>query len=569
MNTATDVSPVSTPLTDAQWQLAMARSRTHAVTLVEAVESLFALDAATSLDTTAARLHLRAFSPALLAAHTPRFDLLPWAEAREANGVLLDTDDNSSNLLLVLANPFNDLLVAQLERRFPQGFRIALAHPRDLGVYLQSLESSQRALRIDMSAASPDGDASRRLDISLASIGNDSNEVVRLVNATLFDALKFGASDIHLENSEQALAIKYRLDGVLMPQSRIASTRIAEQVISRLKVLAELDVAERRVPQDGRFSATVGGREIDFRVSIMPGLFGEDAVLRVLDRQALLKEFRELRLDALGFSDETRARIRRLARLPHGMLLVTGPTGSGKTTTLYATLNEIHHGDDKIITIEDPVEYQLPGVLQIPVNEKKGLTFARGLRSILRHDPDKIMVGEIRDPETAAIAVQAALTGHLVFTTVHANNVFDVLGRFRHMAVDNYSLVAALNGVVAQRLVRIICEHCREAHAPLPEELAEAGLSAQQAGAMQFMRGRGCTHCHGTGYKGRRAIAEVLVLNDELKGMLLREAPLGELKEAARRAGMQTIQQEAMAGITAGQTTLAEIRRVTATGAIA
>ena len=327
--------------------------------------------------------------------------------------------------------------------------------------------------------------------------------------------------------------------------------------------MAELDIAERRVPQDGRFKVAMRGREIDLRVSIMPGVFGEDAVLRILDRQQLADELQGISLERLGFRGDMLAGIRRLSREPYGMFLVTGPTGSGKTTTLYAAISEINTGQDKIITIEDPVEYQLPGILQIPVNEKKGLTFARGLRSILRHDPDKIMVGEIRDPETAQIAVQSALTGHLVFTTVHANNVFDVIGRFMHMGVDPYSFVSSLNGILAQRLVRLNCPHCQEALAPEPAQLAGSGLAPDAAAGFDFRAGRGCGQCRGSGYKGRRAIAELLPLNDEIRELIAARAAIRQVKEAARRAGVRDLRAAALDMVRRGETTLDEINRVT------
>jgi general secretion pathway protein E len=338
---------------------------------------------------------------------------------------------------------------------------------------------------------------------------------------------------------------------------------MAEQIISRVKVMAELDISERRIPQDGRFKVRIKAREVDCRVSIMPSIHGEDAVLRILDKQALADEFRGLRVDSLGFRDSAIAWLRKLAAEPYGMLLVTGPTGSGKTTTLYALLSEIHSSRDKIITIEDPVEYQVPGILQIPVNEKKGLTFARGLRSILRHDPDKIMVGEIRDPETAQIAVQSALTGHLVLTTVHANNVFDVIGRFLHMNVDPYSLVAALNGIVAQRLVRINCTHCSVERAPDAALLAASGLDQRAVGDWTFRAGEGCGQCRGSGFRGRKAIAEILTLNDEMRELIGTRQPVHVIKEAARNLGTQPLREAALELLARGETTLDEINRVT------
>jgi general secretion pathway protein E len=386
---------------------------------------------------------------------------------------------------------------------------------------------------------------------------------VKLVHSTLYDALKLEASDIHLETTATGLGIKYRIDGVLTHVGSLQGTEQAEQVLSRIKVMSELDIAERRIPQDGRFKVSVRGREVDFRVSIMPSIFGEDAVLRLLDKQALSDQIKGLRLENLGFDDHDIATLRRLSNEPYGMVLVTGPTGSGKTTTLYAAITEINHGQDKIITIEDPVEYQLAGVLQIPVNEKKGLTFARGLRSILRHDPDKIMVGEIRDAETAQIAVQSALTGHLVFTTVHANNVFDVIGRFMHMGVDPYNFVSALNGILAQRLVRLNCPHCSSEDTPDAKLISVSGLKSEQLSQFTFRAGRGCGHCRGTGYKGRKAIAEVLYLNDEIRERIIAREPIRHIKEAAVRNGTTFLRESALALVKKGETTLQEINRVT------
>ena len=400
-------------------------------------------------------------------------------------------------------------------------------------------------------------------ELSLKAISEDTSQVVRLVHSTLYDALRSGVSDIHLETDATRLVIKYRIDGVLTMVGEVPGVELSEQVISRIKVMSELDIAERRVPQDGRFKVTTQGREVDFRVSIMPCIFGEDAVLRILDRKSLSDNMQGLRLDVLGFDEDSMARFRKLSSEPYGMVLVTGPTGSGKTTTLYAAISEINHGQDKIITIEDPVEYQLPGVLQIPVNEKKGLTFARGLRSILRHDPDKIMVGEIRDAETAQIAVQSALTGHLVFTTVHANNVFDVIGRFMHMGVDPYSFVSALNGILAQRLVREVCSHCAEPHVPDAKLLEDSGLSIEDAQGYRFMAGSGCGHCRGTGYKGRKAIAEMLHLNDEIRELIVAREPIRRIKDAARRNGTRYLRESALDLVKKGGTTLQEINRVT------
>jgi general secretion pathway protein E len=357
--------------------------------------------------------------------------------------------------------------------------------------------------------------------------------------------------------------MRYRIDGVLLQVAAVTGLEVSEQVISRIKVMSELDIAERRIPQDGRFKIAIDGRPIDFRVSIIPSVFGEDAVVRILDKQAITDQMQGLRLDGLGFDPRTVADLRRLSLRPHGMLLVTGPTGSGKTTTLYAAISETNNGADKIVTIEDPVEYQLPGVLQIPVNEKKGLTFARGLRSILRHDPDKIMVGEIRDPDTAQIAIQSALTGHLVFTTVHANNVFDVLSRFVHMDVDPYSFVAALNGILAQRLIRIVCSACSEPVTPSRELLQESGIPVDRGRRFPFRSGRGCPHCRGSGFRGRKAIGELLVLNDEIREAIVGRVPVRQLKELAEKSGIRLIRRAAIDLVCNGETTIEEANRVT------
>jgi general secretion pathway protein E len=492
----------------------------------------------------------------------PAFDLLPFAEALKAQAVLFR--DDAGDLRLVFGDPFDAGKVAWGDERVAGDFAWTLAHHADIAAWLARQEESLSAMEnLLVATAGGARGATGIEDLSFKSITEDTSPVVKLARSTLYDALKSGASDIHLETTSAGLAIKYRIDGVLNTVGTLDGADLAEQMISRIKVVAELDIAERRVPQDGRFKVSTRGREIDIRVSIMPSSFGEDAVLRILDKQALADEVKGLTLDSLGFDEAARAAIRKLANEPYGMLLVTGPTGSGKTTTLYATISEINHGRDKIVTIEDPIEYQLGGVLQIPVNEKKGLTFARGLRSILRHDPDRIMVGEIRDPETAQIAIQAALTGHLVFTTVHANNVFDVLGRFTHMEVDPYSFASALNGVLAQRLVRLNCPHCTAAAKPSPEELEASGLARDPAAGWQFRAGRGCGQCRGTGYKGRRAIAEIMVLNDQLREMIVSRAPIRQLKDAARANGTRFLRGAALDLVRAGATDLKEINRVT------
>ena len=399
--------------------------------------------------------------------------------------------------------------------------------------------------------------------LSLEKLTDDSSPIIRLIDSTLFDALNKRASDIHIESSPDGVQIKYRVDGVLFRATEPLDGRFQGPIISRIKVMSELDISERRIPQDGRFKVRMGTKSIDFRVSIMPSIFGEDAVIRILDKESIAKDLHGLTLDVLGVEGHELTRFRRMIREPYGMVLVTGPTGSGKTTTLYAALTEIYNEQEKIITIEDPVEYQLKGVVQIPVNEKKGLTFARGLRSILRHDPDKIMVGEIRDPETAQIAVQSALTGHLVFTTVHANNVFDVLGRFLHMGIDAYNFVSCLNCVAAQRLVRKICVHCKQTVTYDRQAFEESGLDYDLLKDHRFYEGTGCRECNGQGYHGRTAIIELLDLNDDLRDLIISKAPVSRLKEAARAAGTAFLRDAAVEKLLNGQTTLAEINRVT------
>jgi len=520
------------------------------------------LDGAALTRALGAALKFPVLESAALMALPPAFDLLGPTDAARRGCVIVKLGGKH---LAVVGDPFDLALRAWLEMRVRQPLSWHLAAADEITAYIARFEQDMRAM--DVAAVDTGGAALADDDIenlSLASISADTSPVVKLVHSTVYDALKAGASDIHLETRPGGLAVRYRIDGVLVHVATIGTNELCEQVISRVKVMSELDIAERRVPQDGRFRLALKGRPIDFRVSVMPSAHGEDAVLRILDKQALTDELQGLRLDTLGFEADVMARIRRLSELPYGMLLVTGPTGSGKTTTLYAAISETNTGRDKIVTIEDPVEYQLPGVLQIPVNEKKGLTFARGLRSILRHDPDKIMVGEIRDPETAQIAIQSALTGHLVFTTVHANNVFDVLGRFSHMEVDVYALVSALNGILAQRLVRVVCEQCAEV-TPAPLDLvAQSGLAPAAVSDWVFRSGRGCAHCRGTGYKGRRAIGELLVLDDELREAIVARAPARRLKELALAGGSRLLRTAALDLVRAGVTTLVEANRVTA-----
>ena len=546
----------SAMLQQARTQAAASKRRAIAV-----LEEMTQLDQTDFLAWLGQASHYRVASMSELHDWQPDFEVLSFADCLKRECLPLRTADGQ--LLLVIADPFAQGLREWAWAQISQPFAFCIAHHSDIQAYFARQEETQRAMEswlqpAEMQAASEDGEI-----ISLQSIAEDASPVVRLVHSTLYNALKTGVSDIHLETTASGLVIKYRIDGVLSQTGAIQGQETAEQVISRLKVMSELDIAERRIPQDGRFKLLVQGRAVDFRVSIMPSIHGEDAVLRILDKQSLTDQLSGLRLDTLGFDEATLVTLRRLSREPYGMLLVTGPTGSGKTTTLYAAISEINNGHDKIITIEDPVEYQLPGILQIPVNEKKGLTFARGLRSILRHDPDKIMVGEIRDPETAQIAIQSALTGHLVFTTVHANNVFDVLGRFLHMGVDVYSFVSALNGILAQRLVRLNCPHCAVAEIPDPQLLEDSGLSAEQVTGFNFSAGRGCGQCRGTGYRGRKSIAEVLLLNDELRELIIGRQPIRVIKDAAVRQNTRFLRQAALDLVRNGETTLQEINRVT------
>ena len=550
------------PIALEQIAAARATARSARRRLVDVLEETLALPPDEFVARLAATLHLRALPMQEMRVAPAAFDLLPFSECSQRACVPLRGTDG---LLLVVDDPFDGELEDWAQERIGQPFSVRLAHRGDVAACLGGHEQTLRALDAVQAGAGPAGGASAGVeDLSLRSISDEPSEVVRLVRSTLRDALMIGASDVHLETEPAGLVIKFRIDGILSQIKRIQDPQQAEQAISRVKVLAELDITERRVPQDGRFKAFHRARAVDFRVSIMPSIHGEDAVLRILDRESLYENTpQQLSLDSLGFEPGEIRILRRLSHQPHGMLLATGPTGSGKTTTLYAAISEVNDGQDKIVTIEDPVEYQLAGVLQIPVNEKKGLTFARGLRSILRHDPDKIMVGEIRDPETANIAVQSALTGHLVFTTVHANNVFDVLGRFTHMDVDLHGFVSALNGILAQRLVRVVCAHCGEDCRPDAALLAESGLSGEQAASFRFRIGRGCRECRGSGYKGRKAIAELMILNDDLRELIASRAPLKKLKDAARAGGTRFLREAALGAVRRGETTLQEINRVT------
>ena len=540
----------------ARAEAAQARRR-----LVEVLEERLGMDPDAFVAQLGSVHRIAGIQMAQLREYPPAFDLLPFSEAAERGCVLVR--DAAGALLLVCDDPFSLENHAWAEERIPAPFEWRIAHRRDLAAYLSSHEETLRALDAVRAETGAAGEAGGSIeDLSLKNISEEKSEVVRLVRSTLRDALLQGASDVHMETGPAGLMIKFRVDGILTQAKTLQDPAQAEQAIARVKVLAELDITERRIPQDGRFKALHREQPIDFRVSIMPSIHGEDAVLRILDKRSLYEaQQHQLSLDALGFEPADVKRLRRLSHEPYGMLLVTGPTGSGKTTTLYAAITEINSGQDKIVTIEDPIEYQLPGVLQIPVNEKKGLTFAKGLRSILRHDPDKIMVGEIRDPETANIAVQSALTGHLVFNTVHANNVFDVIGRFMHMNVDLHSFVSALNAIVAQRLVRLTCTHCAEPYTPDAELLHESGIADPRG--YNFMKGKGCRECRGLGYRGRKAIAELLLMNDEMRELIIARAPARSLKTAAAANGTRFLRNAALDAVKAGETTLEEINRVT------
>ena len=551
----------SSGFSPAQVHAARVAAREARRAMVEVLQEQSGLDGARFVQALAITLRYPAAGMEDLRRMAPAFDALPFAEALERQCLALRDKDGA--LVLVMGDPFEGTLQAWAEQRVTERFSWCLAHPADVAAYLARHEETLHAMDSLVASADRSSGDQNAPALSYQSISADTSPVVKLVHSTVYDALKASVSDIHLETTPGGLSIRYRIDGVLSAVGALAGLEQAEQVISRIKIMSELDIAERRIPQDGRFKVSVHGHEVDFRVSIMPSIFGEDAVLRILDKQTLSDQIKGLRLDYLGFDEHTLMQLRRLASEAYGMLLVTGPTGSGKTTTLYAVISEINHGQDKIVTIEDPVEYQLPGVLQIPVNEKKGLTFARGLRSILRHDPDKIMVGEIRDPETAQIAVQSALTGHLVFTTVHANNVFDVIGRFIHMGVDPYSFVSAMNGIMAQRLLRVNCPLCAEAEQPELRLLQESGITQERAQNMSFRAGRGCGHCRGTGFKGRRAIGEILFLNDEIREAIIARQPIRVIREAARRNGTRFLRDIAVEMVGRGETTLKEINRVT------
>jgi type II secretory ATPase GspE/PulE/Tfp pilus assembly ATPase PilB-like protein len=469
-------------------------------------------------------------------------------------------------LVIVVSDPTDLPMIDEIGVVLNTPIKVTVGAPSAIQSILKKSESSQRVLEeategFQLKVVKEDEAGEDSLTVD--KLTNDTSPVIRLVDSTVFTAIQRRASDIHIETGDDAVHVKYRIDGVLQPAMRPIAKEFHSSIISRIKVMAELDIAEKRVPQDGRFRMRMPGKTIDFRVSIMPSVHGEDAVIRILDKESISEQFTELKLDILGFPEQELRRFRKYIREPYGMVLVTGPTGSGKTTTLYAGLSEIKSIEDKIVTIEDPVEYQLRGITQIPINEKKGLTFARGLRSILRHDPDKIMVGEIRDPETAQIAIQSALTGHLVFTTVHANNVVDVLGRFLNMGVEPYQFVSALNCVLAQRLVRLICTHCKRPVKVDAKLVEESALDPALVESHQLYEGAGCIDCGGTGFKGRTAICELLNLSDRIREMILDRRPTSEVKKVAHEEGMRFLRESAVEKVLHGLTTLREINKVT------
>ena len=481
---------------------------------------------------------------------------LPFVPLGERDGVLT----------VAIPDPHNILGLDELELLLNRPLRLVVSPRAAILAALSRSEGSSQALKeleAEYRSVLVKEDERGEEVLSVERITQDLSPVVKLMDTILLSALQRRASDIHIEATGRATQVKFRVDGILLPALEPLDVKLHAPLVSRLKVMSDLDIAERRVPQDGRFRMRLDRKTVDFRVSILPSAFGESVVIRILDREAITAGVSALRLDRLGFNPEDLRRFRRAITEPHGMVLVTGPTGSGKTTTLYAAISEINTGDDKIITIEDPVEYQLPGVVQIPVNEKKGLTFARGLRSILRHDPDKIMVGEIRDAETAQIAIQSALTGHLVFTTVHANHVFDVIGRFVNMGIEPYNFVSSLNCVLAQRLVRLICQTCREQVRLDKTQAEESGLDSERYRDVPLYQGRGCGECHGTGYRGRQCITEFLDLTEEIKEMILARRPISEIRYRAMTDGMTTLRQAALAKALRGETTLREINRVT------
>lgn len=474
----------------------------------------------------------------------------------------------NGHMVIAMADPSDLMLLDELKAQLRIPLKVEVATATAIEAVLRKGDSSQRVLqeategfRVSLVRETDQGE--EVLDLDRLSNDSEMSPIIKLVDTIVFTALEKRASDIHMETRDSDMVVRYRIDGALYEAGDPIDIRHHQTIISRIKVMSELDIAERRVPQDGRFRMRIRGRNVDFRVSIIPTAHGEDAVIRILDKEQINESFKDLRLEVVGFDPVLLAKFRRFILEPYGMVLVTGPTGSGKTTTLYAALNEIRNDEDKIITIEDPVEYQLRGVAQIAVNEKKGLTFARGLRSVLRHDPDKIMVGEIRDNETAQIAINSALTGHLVFTTVHANNVIDVIGRFINMGVEPYNFVSALNCVLAQRLVRVICSRCREKYQPTDADLIEAGLTPLKYKDRVYYKSVGCEVCNHTGYRGRTAIHELLDMSDTIRELIIARKPGSEVRRAAIQEGLGSLRESALRLVFEGQTTLHEINRVT------
>ncbi len=541
----TDYNPISPSLQEAQ--LLAQQERDHAQRLAERYRCPL-------VDLNEARIDPELFR-AIPADLMFRFNFVP-----------LEQRDNQ--LMIAVADPSQVLLSDELPLLLGKKLVLKVATAAQISDLLKRTEQSQRVLEqateaFTLQVVEEEEESDQTISPDRLTRDSAVSPIVRLVDTVIFTSLERRASDIHIEARDTEVIVKYRIDGSLVHAMPPISKEWHSTILSRIKVMSELDIAERRIPQDGRFRVRYKGRFVDFRVSIMPSIHGEDAVLRVLDKETLSEKFADLSLSVIGFSEDELRKIRRYIREPYGMVLVTGPTGSGKTTTLYAAINEIKTDEDKIITIEDPVEYQVRGITQIPVNEKKGLTFARGLRSILRHDPDKIMVGEIRDQETAQIAIQSALTGHLVFTTVHANNVTDVIGRFINMGVEPYNFVSALNCILAQRLVRVICEHCKRYVGYDAEVLRASGLDPDQWSAVPFAEGAGCLECSGTGYHGRTAITELLDLSDRIREMIVNRRPTSEIKRIAREEGMTFLRDSGLAKVKEGATTLKEINKVT------
>jgi type II secretory ATPase GspE/PulE/Tfp pilus assembly ATPase PilB-like protein len=509
--------------------------------------------------------------------HIPYIDLASYPVNRELVQVFpvdflhranfIPLEENDDTVKIAISDPSDISTIDSVESFLGKNVEVYAASKWAIHEALRKSETALQVLKdateeFVMQVVEREGGDEEEV-ISVEKLADQNGSIIKLVNSIIFTAVQKRASDVHIESREEGVIIKYRIDGVLGDAMEAIDKKFQLPIISRIKVMSDLDISERRIPQDGRFRLKIRDKTIDFRISIMPSIYGEDAVIRILDKEMITEALTELRLDLLGFSDDVLGKFNRYIVQPYGMVLVTGPTGSGKTTTLYAALTEIKSPEDKIITIEDPVEYQVEGITQIPINEKKGLTFARGLRSILRHDPDKIMVGEIRDPETAQIAIQSALTGHLVFTTVHANNVFDVIGRFLHMQVDPYSFISALNCILAQRLVRVLCESCRVPHTYREEELAESGLDPKVYKDTKFYESKGCPECGFTGYRGRTAIAELLELSDEIREMILEKRPLSEVRKRAKSEGMVFLREVGMEKVLKGVTSLRELNKVT------